>query len=35
MGFNFFIFVLGSAVGSFLNVCIYRLTREESIVKPR
>lgn len=35
IGFNFFIFVLGLAVGSFLNVCIYRLPREESIVKPR
>lgn len=29
------IFVLGLTVGSFLNVCIYRLPREESIVKPR
>ncbi|WP_297444211.1 A24 family peptidase [Desulfurobacterium sp.] len=27
-------FVLGSIVGSFLNVCIYRLPREESIVFP-
>ena len=35
IGFNFFIFVLGLAVGSFLNVCIYRLPREQSIVKPR
>jgi leader peptidase (prepilin peptidase)/N-methyltransferase len=35
IGYNFFIFVLGLAVGSFLNVCIYRLPREQSIVKPR
>jgi leader peptidase (prepilin peptidase)/N-methyltransferase len=27
-------FVLGSVVGSFLNVCIYRLPREQSIVTP-
>ncbi|MFC1646324.1 prepilin peptidase [Candidatus Omnitrophota bacterium] len=35
IGINFFIFVLGTVVGSFLNVCIYRMPREESIVKPR
>ena len=35
IGFNFFIFVLGLTVGSFLNVCIYRLPREKSIIKPR
>lgn len=29
-----FIFCLGSAVGSFLNVCIYRLPRQESIIRP-
>lgn len=29
------VFVLGSAVGSFLNVCIYRLPKGQSIVRPR
>jgi leader peptidase (prepilin peptidase)/N-methyltransferase len=29
-----FIFVIGIAVGSFLNVCIYRLPKEESVVNP-
>ncbi len=29
-----FSFILGSVVGSFLNVCIYRLPREQSIVSP-
>ncbi|MDY6952692.1 MAG: prepilin peptidase [Thermodesulfobacteriota bacterium] len=30
-----FVFVFGSAVGSFLNVCIYRLPASLSIVRPR
>ncbi len=29
-----FLFCLGAAVGSFLNVCIYRLPRKESIIQP-
>lgn len=33
-GWLFLIFVLGAAVGSFLNVCIYRLPLEKSIVWP-
>ncbi|MDI6791287.1 MAG: prepilin peptidase [bacterium] len=29
------LFIFGTIVGSFLNVCIYRLPRNQSIVKPR
>jgi len=27
--------ILGAMIGSFLNVCIYRLPKEESIIWPR
>jgi leader peptidase (prepilin peptidase)/N-methyltransferase len=30
----FFVVVMGLLVGSFLNVCIYRIPKDESIVKP-
>ena len=30
-----FVFIIGACVGSFLNVCIYRLVKGESIVRPR
>ncbi len=29
-----YVFILGLIVGSFLNVCIYRIPRKESIIKP-
>src|SRR5262245_36081032 len=32
--FGFLVFALGSAIGSFLNVVIYRVPRDESIVRP-
>lgn len=34
LSFYIFAFVLGAVVGSFLNVCICRLPRDESIVSP-
>jgi len=30
----FFIFIVGLAIGSFLNVCIYRIPKKESLVYP-
>src|SRR5574341_217767 len=32
---TFLVFILGAALGSFLNVVIYRLPRGESLVRPR
>src|SRR4030066_1136543 len=31
---NVFAFIFGAVVGSFLNVCIFRLPGKESIIKP-
>ena len=31
---NLFAFIFGAAIGSFLNVCIFRLPAKESIIKP-
>ncbi len=35
MSIKIFIFIVGSIVGSFLNVCIHRMPLGESIVRPR
>ncbi|KAF0157560.1 MAG: leader peptidase (prepilin peptidase) / N-methyltransferase [Syntrophaceae bacterium] len=34
MNLNIFAFIFGAAIGSFLNVCIFRIPDHESIVKP-
>ena len=32
---TFFMFIFGAVTGSFLNVCVHRLPREESVIRPR